>query len=34
MGKWVLLMVTLGLAAAAGWKEYPSLVRYLRIRAM
>ena len=33
MAKWVLLM-TLGLAGAAAWKEYPSLVRYLRIRAM
>ena len=34
MRKWLLLLVPLGLAAAAAWKEYPSLVRYLRIRAM
>lgn len=34
MGKWMVLLVTLGLAGAAAWKEYPSLVRYLRIRAM
>jgi hypothetical protein len=34
VAKWVLLLTTLGLAGAAAWKEYPSLVRYLRIRAM
>ena len=34
MVKWVFLLMTLGLAGAAAWKEYPSLVRYLRIRAM
>ena len=34
MVKWGALLLTLGLAGAAAWKEYPSLVRYLRIRAM
>ena len=34
MAKWVVLALTLGLAGAAAWKEYPSLNRYLRIRAM
>lgn len=34
MAKWAVLLLTVGLAGAAAWKEYPSLVRYLRIRAM
>lgn len=34
MAKWGVLLLTVGLAGAAAWKEYPSLVRYLRIRAM
>ena len=34
MRKWMVLLLPLGLAAAAAWKEYPAVVRYLRIRAM
>jgi len=30
----VVLLLPLGLAGLAAWKEYPSLVRYLRIRSM
>ena len=30
----LLLLLPLALAGALAWKEYPSIVRYLRIRAM
>ena len=30
----LILLLPLALAAAVAWKEYPSIVRYLRIRAM
>jgi hypothetical protein len=32
--KWLFLLVPLAAAGAAAWKEYPSLVRYWRIRQM
>jgi hypothetical protein len=31
--KWTLLL-PLAVAALLGWREYPAIVRYLRIRAM